>query len=619
MTRDRQVLSAPVTKKSKGKSPRSHVSPVSEGNLTQINRPSVDKTEEPLANFTDKVDESYSDSCLSPEFPLVGSLPAVRGRRTSSRQTKVTSCRTPQGVKWYAVRRKISTSDGGSETQARPTVPDLARFLTSRDKTDKGCTSSDVYELQSDSRESPHRAHGKEGEAEAGLSDSDYSPVFPLPPEVTRSCANLEFLKSDGRKEDRQVASQPKKMSEVGIEKVPDTPVSRQLQSRSSEGESVVRTACSEPEKPLVSRLRSRSSESKSGVETGSEKVRDIPDELLLEHRSPKIMPSVSIGKDRSDMPEDSPVSSRLRRRSGDQSNADDVAHGKDLQATDNTEVPAVSPGKSRHHPSNRKSTVSPGDLDLASQTECSQLKQLSPDATAPDVSGSICRISDDTSFPVTFEAKLSSSKESTVSSSDLEPASQAEFTQLKQSSSAVTSAVISSNICRISDDNSFPATFEGEPSPKSSPVSSSGSPTRMRSVGGVPSPKSGNIQQMRASFQLRVNLQSPKADRVKRRSSSTSSPEDTGVSRSMSHVWTRSRSGCRSPTWTPPPSRQRQSPSPRPGSDRKLRSSSRRDSASSEMTAARRSLRLLAQTTDVAVVTTSQPDKTSPVSSPAR
>ena len=532
-----QDLPTAVTKKSKADSPRSTT--LLDVNLTLVNRRSADKTEEPSADVGHMVDESYSENCVSPELPVIGSLPAVRGRRTSSRQTKVISRRTPQGMKWYSLRTRHPTSDGGIETDSVPSLPDLAKFLTSTDKTDKGCTLSDISELYSDSGESARRLRsrrpGKPGDvtsrAEAGFSDNDYSPVFPLPPRITRSWTSLEFLKPDGRKEGSQVTGQLEKTSGVddGIQKVsdiPDNPPSRR-------SESVVgneaNEAGDEPEQPLVSRLRSRSSESKSS----SEKVPDMQAEQLLKQRSCKSTPGVAVNRERPDVPEDSPVSSQSRQRSGGKSVTDDFAHSKVLQSADSAEVPAVSPEKSCPRTPRTESIISSSDLELASQADCCQVKQSSSPATDSLISGSICRISDDTSFPTTSKAEFS---------------------------------------------------------PKSSPLSSSDSQT-----------KSGNTQQKRASFQLRVNLQ----DRFERLSSSTSSLEDVDIPRSVSPAW--------------PPSRRRRSLSTLPASDRKLRSMSRKDGATSETTA-QRSLRLLERNADITSVS-SQLEKTSmaAVGSPAR
>jgi len=562
---DRQDSSPAVTRRSKAKSPRRLASPVSERYLTPvIQTQSVSVTKDPSANVSNIVDESYTSNSVSPQLP-VGSLPAV-GERTPSKQTKVTSCRTRQGVKylrnkdstrdtgsethnvlsvsdfsrqstspdktskgytssdvfeyrsdgheapsmlkgqcrqapqdaeWCCVLKKTSRSDAESETQADPSVPDLARYMTSPDK---GCTSSDVCEPHFGRHESPRslRSHrrGKRddvtSEVEASLTDSDYSPVFPMPPQITRSCTSLEFLKTDGGKGDSQVAGQPRKISDVqdGIEKVSD-----KQPARNSEN-----VAFDEPEKPLGSRLRSRSSESKSGAEADGVKVQDTATEKPLKPTRSKVMPVIAVGEERSDVLEDRPVSSRLRRQSCGKSEADDTAQSQAIRSTDTAELHAASsPAKSDLCPSSTQSPDSSRGLELTSQAECSPMKQSSS-ATAdpPLISGNVCRISDDTSFLIATETELS---------------------------------------------------------PKSNPSSAE------------------NVQPKRASFQLKVNLKSPKAERIKRLASSSSEDTDD-VSRSMSPAWPPTQRGRRSLTSTLSRSEEHQSP---PGSDRKLRPRLRR------------------------------------------
>jgi len=513
-------LPAAETEKSRARSPpRSPFSTVSEGNVTQVNCQSAGKTEEPLANISDIVNDSCTDNGTSPELPIVGFLSSFKEKRMPSRKTRVSSRWTRQGAKWYCPRKSHFTDDGEKETQAGPSVSDPARLQTSPD---------DV--------------------------DSDYSPVFPLPPHITRSCTSLEFLESDGAKADSNVTGQTRKVTddEGGIEKmsdIPDKPVSGQsVKSSASKSD--------EPEKPPVSRLRSISSESKSGIESSSEKV---PYVSVSRQKSPEIMPSV---EPRSDVPEESPVTSRVRTRSYNKSIADDEAHGKVLQSTHCVELPATSPEKFHPHPSNTESTVSSKDLDPNSQGECSQPKHSSSPATDPLISSrlrsrssesksavprEVLQYTNQLELPAASPEKLHrrlSKKESTVSPRDSNlAASQGECSQLKQSGSPATDPPISGNICRISDDASLPTNFETKFSLKSSPISSPGGS----------SSKSGGVQPRRASFQLKVELQSPKSNRIKRLSSSTSSVEDCDcISRLVSPASLSTRRGRLSLASTP-------------------------------------------------------------------
>jgi len=373
--------------------------------------------------------------------------------------------------------------------------------------------------------------------------DSDHSFMFPLPPQITRSCPELELVKSDGgkdsdAKEDGEVLSLlrsrsgGKSSADEGTDEVsdvPNEPVSGILEKRSSGNISSVGTDTSkvsdEPEQPLLRRLRSRSSESKSSIEAGTDKVFDAPDEQLSSKRRSKTKSSVDVAEPKSDVSEDSPVSSQLR---------------KDLPSIGSAEVLAVSPKKSSPHPSNTKPTALSSDFEFASQAEGSQPKKSSSASASPRTSDNICRVTDGTSFTTTFDPSSGDQKTT---------------------------------------------------SPKCSPISSPGSTRR--------------LGQQRASFQLLVNLKSPKSDRIKRLSSSTSSLEDADLwsdrlEGSLSSGRSSSRESHHSSPSTPSRSQQRRSLSAQPASDRKLRSRSRKDTSTSE-NATRRSQRLIEKKTDIA------------------
>ena len=103
-----------------------------------------------------------------------------------------------------------------------------------------------------------------------------------------------------------------------------------------------------------------------------------------------------------------SPVSSLLRNRSDGKSATD----GKDLPSA---KVVAVSPRKlSPRFPYNAKPSAFVGGAEHGSQTECFQPKS---DSAVVRPADSICRVSEDTSFPVTIDQNTSSPKFSPVSS----------------------------------------------------------------------------------------------------------------------------------------------------------------------------------------------------------
>jgi len=509
---DSPTSSAAPVKKTMAHSRESIVSPVSSAHFIQ-----ADVGEDLPADINDHEDESCMDSSMSPELPVVGLLPAARRTGTAPKQTKVISRRTNQGVKSYCLRMRRTTGDDVNETSSGTSVPVPAKFLTP--PLNKGCR-SDIYEFYSDGHESPHKLRGRcvggEGdakcEAEAISSDSDASFVFPLPPQVTRSCTDLEFLKSYGKKvsdakEVSPVSSKLRKRSNSKSDVEGESEKVSGIPDKPASGKSDTSKISDEPEKPLPSRLRRRSSESKSSVETGTDQVSSVPDEQLPMQRASKTKSSISadvVCKQSSAVlvRESSPVSSRLRKSSCSKSAADE----EHLTSIDSVEVSTVGRKKSSHCPSSTKPTFSSSDLQHGSQTDCSQPEKSDSAAASPRRPGSICRVSDDTLFPTPFS--------------------------------------------RASDD-------QNTNSPKSSPVSSPGIATR-----------SGDGQSKRASFRLVVNLQSPKSDRIRHLSSSTSSLEDDDLWRSPRSVRSSRRLSL---------PQQPCSPSTQPGSDCKLRPRPRR------------------------------------------
>jgi len=394
-TADDLQNSSPVQK---NRSPENTVSRPSEAHSTQSEHQSAGGNDELLVDITDKVDEMLTDGCMSPELPVVSSLPKARRTRTAVERGKITSRRTNRRVKSYSLRRRRSTGD---ENRSGVSVPDLARFLTPPQDASNSRT-SDVYDFRSDGDESPLKLKGRSSgdekcEVGAVASDSDSSFVFPLPPQITRICTDLRFLKSDGRKrsdvsEGGGVTSGVKKRSGItsGVgdnsDKVPDKPVSGRRKTRSAEGNSTVGRASDLPEKPWLSRLR-RASESRC-----SDGKVSLPDGQRLRQR---IEPG-------SDMQLNSPVSSRLRKRSGSESGTD----GKDLPSL---EVVAVSPRMLSPLPSNAMLSATSSGIELGSQAEWSKPKSNSAVESPAAVSN--CRVVDDASFPVTVGQSTTSPK----------------------------------------------------------------------------------------------------------------------------------------------------------------------------------------------------------------
>lgn len=396
-----------LAQKSKLHSPENTVSCPSEAHSTQSKRQSAGGNDELSVDITDKVDETLTDSCMSPELHVVSSLPAARRTRTAVEWGKITSLRTNRRMKSYSLRRRRSTGD---ENRSGVSVPDLAKFLTPPQDTSNSRT-SDVYDFQSDGNESPlklkgHRSGDENCEVEAVASDSDSSVVFPLPPQITRICTDLEFLKSDGRKrsdvsEDGGVTSELKKRSgstsgvrdNSNSNKVPDIPVSGRRKTRSAEGNSTVTRVSDVPEKPWLSRLR-RASESRCN----DGEVSNIIDGQRSRQRRTETS---------SDVQRDSPVSSRLRNRSDDKSATD----GKDLPSV---EVVTVSPTK-LFPPlqSNAMLSASSSGIELGSQAKCSQPK--SNLAVESPTAVSNCGVVGDTSFPMTVGQSMTSPKISPV------------------------------------------------------------------------------------------------------------------------------------------------------------------------------------------------------------
>lgn len=167
--------------KNKSCGPENIVSPMQEVHSTQAVRKSVEGNEELSANITDMVEDS--DSCTSPELPIVGSLPSAK--RTTSKQVETISL----PVKRYSLRTRRSSGDEVAERRSGISIPDLAKFLTPPRNTGK------VY-------------------------------VFPAPPQVTRVCTDLSFLNSDSVR-----SSECKPEVETGTED--KSPVSSRLRNRS--------------------------------------------------------------------------------------------------------------------------------------------------------------------------------------------------------------------------------------------------------------------------------------------------------------------------------------------------------------------------------------------------
>ena len=652
VTEDIQDSSAALVKKNKAAAhgrENSVSDPVSESHSTLVNRQSG--TERPVADVSDRVDESCLDDSLSPELPIIGSVPPARRTRAASKQRRITSRQSDQPTRpSYTLRTRRSTAD--SMVEPLVPVPDLGQFLTPPGNARKG--SSDIDEFHSDAHERPHKFRvyqsGREGDTKGGTeanssafeTDSDYSLIFPLPSksEIAQICTELELPMSDGgkdsdAKEDDQISSRLRSRS--GTDKVSNTvdkPVSGSPQKKSSESKSVVGTDIvevpEEPEKPVASRLRSRTSESKADVETGTDVVLDTPDRQLSKKRRSEIKSGgddVVLVEPRSDVLEDSPVSSHLRNKSA-----------TDVIDAPSTGCLAGSPKKSSPHRSNTMPTVLSSESEVDSKTapvsshlrkksaaDCKDLpptssvavspKKPSPNRfnTAPMVLSSESELdshagpvsshlrnksaADDKNLPSTSFVAGSPKKTSshpsntkpTVLSSDSEIGSQAECSQPEKSSSASAGPLTSENIYRLSDGASLPVTISpsADVPPKSSRISSPGSPWR-----------SAYWHPRRASFQLVVNLKSPKSDRKKCRLSSCTSLEDAEywsdrLNRSLSPDYSSSKEGRRSSSLTPTRSQQ-------PSSDHKLRRRRPRRDFFMPENATRRSLRLRGFSSDM-------------------
>jgi len=387
---DAELMSAALGKKSKSTRGRRRITmPQSELHSTQARFQSPEQLD-----VADRVDDSSAD--ISPELPMVSPLPHSTRTRTALKPRKVTSRQSEQGLKSsYTLRKRHSTADGGVQSQI--SVQSQARFLTPPRNTNKG-SGSDVYEFHSEGHE--RQQMSCEAVCEAKPRSSDTS-MFPLPPEITRVCANLEFLTSDSGKYTKggtilhRLRSLSGEDSRVGrtTEKVSGLPtVSDVLQKSLSESESVVVTGMSkesgEMEQPPSSRLRNRSSESKSSIESGT-------------------------GKDSGSLDKQSASSRRSRTRFGDQRPdefEDEPVSSKDHpSSTINEAASAVSltPLKSSLS-STTPTKVSSSSLQLGSQLECSQLKKCGSASPSPLKSDSICRTLDGTSIPMPSELKTS-------------------------------------------------------------------------------------------------------------------------------------------------------------------------------------------------------------------
>jgi len=520
-----------------------------EGNMIRGNSQSVDESE----RITDKFDESYMDDSMSPELPIVGALPATRRTRTTSKQKKITNRQSDQGVRSSSPRKRRSTANDADETVSVPPVPDLARFLTPPGIGANGGRTSDVLEFHSGGHEPSCKSGGRrsvvqdnpEGKDKDSSPSADLSFVFPLPPHVTRICTDLEFLNTDGckgsdAKNDSPALSQQMTRPDVesnveeGSESVPGKPdklVAEKVEERSSESQSIIitdtRKVSDEPEKPLSSRLNRRSSERKSGTEVDIDKVSDISHEELSRQSGSETKSTVETvaSDEQRSRQEEKPVSSRLRRKSSSKSDANAPVDGNDLPSTGSVEASALSPEMYFTSPSDTKATVSSGDLELSPQTR-SRSQKAGGTVASPRTSGSIRNISDGTSCSAAFH-----------------PASESQNTA----------------------------------SPERSPVVSPGR---------TAATSSGRGLKKRASFQLVVNLRSPKSEhRSRGRSSSTSSSQYMDFS---SDAQNRSLSASpvrrslllgrrRLSPFTPTRSQQHSSPTSLPTSDRKLRPRLRR------------------------------------------
>jgi len=392
---DVESMSAAVGRKSKSTLSKRRISlPLSEPALAQV---STQTTEDMVTAISESVDDSYAD--ISPELSIVGPLPQAGGTKTASDSRKFASRRSDQASRSsYTLRTRHSTADGGVQRQIP--VPSPAVFLTPPGNADKG-RGSDVTPFQSEGHGRRQKSRDAECEAEPNSSNTDYTSMFPLPPQITRVCTDLKFLGSDSEKDSiaTRLRSQSGGDSSINetTEKVSGMPdVSEVPEKNSSESKSVIVADTSEvssdPDQPLSSRLRRRSSEDKSDVESGAGKVSSSPDKQLSSGRRSR----TGSGYQSPDVFEDSPVSS---------------------PCTVDVAASAVSPTKSSVHSSNTPTKVSSSGLELRSRAECSLPKKSASASPSSLKSDNVCRISDDTSVPRAFDL-MTSPQSSPVSSS---------------------------------------------------------------------------------------------------------------------------------------------------------------------------------------------------------
>ena len=150
-----------------------------------------------------------------------------------------------------------------------------------------------------------------------------------------------------------------------------------------------------EPEKPSSSRMSSvpRS----PSVETGVDRVSDVADTQTSRQTRSRVRLSADtavVGEHSSDVEDNLPVSSRLRRRSRSKSASD----GKDRPPTGSLEVSA----KSSPHLSHTKPAVSSSGLERRPQNECSRPETSNSAVASPLTPGNICPPAVVTRSPVT-------------------------------------------------------------------------------------------------------------------------------------------------------------------------------------------------------------------------
>ena len=609
-------------------SPRNLRSSESEIVLTQgRGSQSDDGVADRSANVTDIVAASCLTDCsLSPELPIGGPLPTPRGETTALKQSRITHRRSAQGVRSYALRKRHS-SDHASQGPA--VFAERTIFMTPPRNPNK---ESDVYEFHSDDRlKSSHRLRGHQSDGESkGAAAVTYSPitdlsfVYALPPQVTRICSGLESpdILQDGKGSNkqgsppsRQVRTRSGRRSSVEghCEEMSDVPkklVSSRVRRRSSGSESFLEAGSGTPDEPdklTVGQLRKRSSDAEASSVSGS------PVKFMSGQGKLDLKPVGNVVK------EGSPVSSRLRSKLCDTMTTD----GTDVITTNISELAAGSP-----RPASQSPGTDPDRSSASPRKPSSQLSRMEPKLSTgsprkptsqssgndPDLSSESPRTSSYHSCRSALEQSAGSPTKPVFSSSatdpdlsfrtprkpsgqtprteqtDLseEPASEVKCRQLPKSNPSALG-----NICRVSDDAAVSPSFRPKSELGSSPQSTPGS---------SPS-QSASRRSQRASFQLLINLRSPKSDMVKRLSSSTSSQDEAGElsfeMRKRSVSPGSPKSSQLSPRSTPP--RQQRTSSSQPGSGRRLRTkSSPKDVATSEGGATRRSERLSTKKLDV-------------------